>query len=575
MYKLIIILICVICLFSCAAQQARNDAPATETSQQGERQRDSQENSEPENLEVNEDVLYGVLAGETSGFYEDYDAAADLYYQASLASDDPAIAERATRFAQYLRNPKLIAQAVARWIELDRSNLEAHQISVSIALMRKDSEAALRSLRHVLALDTSDEANKWAELPALLASSRDAEFSSQLLDRLFEEGAENGKVAYAQSQLAVQFGNYQLGHELATTAVELEPEWLEAWVWRARIRSVLEMPEASLADYRMALSLDSADRDLKITVAGLANRLDDHPLAQKLLSELEQDTEVLFRRAAFARASDNPNDAELFYQQLVELATEEDADKRYFLLGQLSEMAEQRDLAINWYQKVPDGDFKSRAQLREAVLLSLNDQLELALPLLHLLQLADSETAVDAYLIEAELEDEQQRSEQAMDIYTRALAVIPDDVRLLYARAMLAERMDLVYMAEDDLRRVVNQQPNDATALNALGYTLADRTDRYEEALELINRAYQLQPTEPAIVDSMGWVHYRLGNYEQAINYLKQANELDFNDEISAHLGEALWVSGEQAAAEEVWQRALEQTPDSEAVNEAMQRLKK
>ncbi len=139
---------------------------------------------------------------------------------------------------------------------------------------------------------------------------------------------------------------------------------------------------------------------------------------------------------------------------------------------------------------------------------------------------------------------------------------------------MINEDRDFLELAEEDLRQVLKYQPNNANALNALGYTLADRTDRFEEAYDLITQALNIEPSNPAILDSMGWVQYRLGNYEEAELRLREALKAFPDDEIAAHLGEVLWVTGETEQAEIIWQQGLEINPDSKIIPNVMQRLK-
>jgi len=143
----------------------------------------------------------------------------------------------------------------------------------------------------------------------------------------------------------------------------------------------------------------------------------------------------------------------------------------------------------------------------------------------------------------------------------------------LYSRGIFSANVDFVDRAEQDLRAVLAKKPKNADALNALGYTLADQTDRYQEAFELITQAHKLKPDSAAVVDSLGWVHYRLGNLPEALKYLQMALELQNDDEIAAHLGEVLWVSGEKEQAREVWDKAMEDFPDSQILLETLKRL--
>jgi tetratricopeptide (TPR) repeat protein len=177
------------------------------------------------------------------------------------------------------------------------------------------------------------------------------------------------------------------------------------------------------------------------------------------------------------------------------------------------------------------------------------------------------------YQVEAELLQRADMQEEAMSVLSVALELFRGDFDLLYARALLAERMNRLDITESDLRQILASEPDHVDALNALGYTLADRTDRYREAYDYIHRALELHPDNNAILDSMGWVLYRLGNYEEAIHYLRRSLAIKHDHEVAAHLGEVLWVSGARDEAMAVWQRALELSPDDELLRATMQRF--
>ena len=168
---------------------------------------------------------------------------------------------------------------------------------------------------------------------------------------------------------------------------------------------------------------------------------------------------------------------------------------------------------------------------------------------------------------------EAERYPDAKDYYTKVLNAMPNETSVRYARALVAEKLGDLEMVESDLQTILEKEPANAQVLNALGYTLADRTTRYEEALKYIKRAIELEPDDPAVVDSMGWVHYRLGDYNQAIKHLRRANELSKDPEIAAHLGEVLWVSGDKQGALEIWENSLKNNPDDKVLIDVMQRF--
>jgi len=167
---------------------------------------------------------------------------------------------------------------------------------------------------------------------------------------------------------------------------------------------------------------------------------------------------------------------------------------------------------------------------------------------------------------------EQQRLVEAMQIYDAALHNKYNS-ELLYSRAMLAEKMDRLDVLEADLRQILEREPDNANALNALGYTLADRTNRFEEAEQLIDRALELRPDDHFILDSKGWVLYRLGKLDEAIQYLRRALELIPDAEVAAHLGEVLWVKGDRKEAMQIWDTALKAAPDNPHLQDVIQRF--
>jgi len=231
--------------------------------------------------------------------------------------------------------------------------------------------------------------------------------------------------------------------------------------------------------------------------------------------------------------------------------------------------------AAKWYNSVSEGDHYINAQIRIVVIKSQEKDLVGARALLDSLRVQRPGQKMRLFLVEGEILNEAERYQDAYDLYNKALDEFVDNGELLYARAMTAEKLNKLDVLEQDLRKVLARNPNNAEALNALGYTLADRTSRYEEALDFVKRALELRPTDFYIVDSLGWVYYRLGNYDEAVKYLRRAFELKMDPDVAAHLGEVLWVKGDKDEARKVWQQALDVDGKGKkkAITEAMRRL--
>jgi len=249
------------------------------------------------------------------------------------------------------------------------------------------------------------------------------------------------------------------------------------------------------------------------------------------------------------------------------------ATDAHYYLAQIAEREKEIELAVNHYSRVTRGDKSMAAHAKLWALLLETGQLDKAQKLFAASRAANSEKANVLYLMEADLLSKQDLLTQALALLDEALERSPKNLNLLYGRAMIAEKLNDLGALERDLRTILSIEPDNAMVLNALGYTLADRTGRYQEALDLITRANELKPNDPAITDSLGWTLFRLGNYQKAIQLLERALASYPDHEISAHLGEALWMSGDQKRAEQVWQDALERDPSSEILNRVIKRL--
>jgi tetratricopeptide (TPR) repeat protein len=250
-----------------------------------------------------------------------------------------------------------------------------------------------------------------------------------------------------------------------------------------------------------------------------------------------------------------------------------DPDSVRYHLGQINEERKLYDEAARWYLAVEGGEQFVMAHARYAFMLARQDRVAEARAHLRGLQPQNQAQRVQIVQAEAQLMREAKAYRESFDILKTALDTDADNPDLLYDIAMAAEKLDRIDVVETSLRRLIALKPDHAQAYNALGYTLADRTDRLTEARDYIEKALKLSPEDPFILDSMGWVQYRLGNHAEGLQYLQRAFDQRPDPEIAAHLGEVLWVKGDKGEAEKVWRDSLRDNPGNEELQKVIKKF--
>lgn len=516
------------------------------------------------------DPLFEIMAGEFALQEGATLEAADRYAEAALRSADPEVVERATRLALMAGKSELAARGVLRWRELDPDAKGLPQIELSLALTDGDAEAAQASVRRML-----KQPQGWKPVLQVLASERRSLLVRTLLNEVISSQAVLADLdaLLAAGGLAARLDLAGAVERVGIEATRRHAEQPRAWLWQAdaaRRRNDFAVARSAV---EQALALPDISDELRMAAAGLLSTLGDPAAAAAALATGNQTPATLAGRAAFlSRAEDQPGLAAL-YDELKQLPPPADPARTY-LLGQLAELLERWDEASAWYETIPPGEQADQGRLRLAVIAEQRGDLDTALAALRQLQASDSDQGrllIDAHLLEAELLGKHDRGDDAIDAYTRGLAVFEDDSSLLYARALMYERLDRIVEAEADLRRLLALDPDSVDAMNALGYTLADRTERFEEAHQLIREALRKQPDNPAIIDSMGWVLFRMGRAEEALPHLRRAFELQRDAEVAAHLGQALWAVGKQDEARSIWRLGAEIDPDNRAIQRVLE----
>ena len=536
------------------------------------------------------DQFANLVAGELALAESDPSAAARYYLDAAQSSEDAAIAEAATHIAIASGQWDAANTALARWQALHGDEVALRQARAMLALHAgNDDEASLELTWLVRRLDG------WRVAAQALLAAEDKNAAGRVFERVLRgDGKAPGSAAQtvdlggdvmkwiAVGQLAMRLGRGDIAQTLAQRAID-RFHTPETYALAAQIRIDAGDKKGALALFAQALRSATASKadaaGLRYAYAALLGDLGEYAQAAAALAQGPQNDRVLTARAAFlARGDVTANKAQIDAVYTSALGgTQPRSAVRLLLLGQLSELAGRKADALKWYGDIAeDDDAWLDAQQRTAILLYGSGRKDEAMGLLHRFEarMADDPKALgEVFLLEAELVGKDDHADAAIAVYDRALSTLPDDTRLLYARGLARAAAGQTDAAIVDLRHVLELKPDDADVLNALGYTLIDRADNKQEALALIEKAIKLKPNEPAIIDSMGWVQYRLGNFAQAIEHLRAAYARQPDPEIAAHLGEVLWASGHKNEARQVWDQARKKGADNKVLLETIRRL--
>jgi tetratricopeptide (TPR) repeat protein len=518
--------------------------------------------------------LEASIAGEFALQAGQLPEAARQYLQAARAASDAVLAERATRVALLANEDALARESYRLWQSLAPQQSASRQaVAATLALRAGDRRAATRELKGLL----RDGDDGWRYvLGALIgAVGQQPKLVVAMLDGLVEGDALPNKL-----EPWLGFGGLAQRLEQPALAERIVQQVVARFPGEPRVallRAQLLREGGKLAEARPLLAgLEDAARlspPLRWSLAGEYDALGDAAKAAEVLSRGPQDDVSYAQRSALLDKAQDKVGLAALYEELKREATHPDPMRR-LLLGQVAEQLKRYDEALAWYANVPGDEAQGIARLRSANVMFQLQRKAQAFEALRAIQsdaTLDETSQRDAYLLEAELRLKDKDAAGELDAYARGLAAFADDEALLYSRALLWERRDDIAKAEADFRRILVISPDDVNALNALGYTLADRTTRYQEALELIDRARVAEPGNAAIIDSYGWVLFRLGKVREALGHLRHAFALQQDADIASHLGQVLWVLGEKDEARKYFDEARRIDPENRSLKRALQ----
>lgn len=509
------------------------------------------------------------LAAEFARQDGDEVAVAERLAKAALLDDRPDLARNALRAAMRTRKASLARVMLGRWRELEPEGTLADAYAAALALGDGKTEEA----RTIVTRRAEDpklpnemvEALRW--LPDM---DRVLPFLTTLATL-----SPTTSAAVTYSRFADGANAPEFAREILDAAIGRSPEDAILRAYRANL--VRESnPELARSDLQKALLLKPESPELRLSLAALEDAQGRSALAARVMAQAPNPTEDMLEvELAYAAKSGDEAMIASACDRLAALPEPRPAD-RLQLLGTCAELTESFDQAIAWYAAIGKDDAEyADARIRIAAVQIEQERFDAGRSTLSELRatgILRREDLVRTYLLESELAATEKDLTGSLKALDAGLAALPDDLDLLYARSLRHETLGDIPGAERDLRRLLELDPDNADALNALGYTLADNTRRYDEALALIEKALRLKPDDAAILDSMGWVKFHLGELDEAIVLLEAAYTKQAEAEIAAHLGEALWRAGRKDEARRIWLEAKERQPDDPALRETLKR---
>lgn len=532
---------------------------------------------EPSNgpWELDGDIVYSYLVGELGTQRGDLATAYGHYLHAAILAHDAYAAERAARIALYRKDLSGALRATRRWVELAPNDLQARQHAILLFVRDGRQAEALSQAESLLRIADAMEQDGFLQVAGVLSNEPDKTRGLTLTRALSGKYADDARAHFAQGALELAAGDPGAAETSLRRALDVDPDWSKPWVMLSRVLTAQGRDEEARVALSDAVRRHPDDVFLRTAYARVLVDAEQYDQAldqfRRIREQQPDDDDIIYAQGMLAMQTKKWDEARGAWQALRNLGKRH-GEATYYL-AQVEEATENKAVAVGLYASVEEGPLRTDAALRLALLKAEMGALREAREILRQVRVLDTDRSVDAYLTETRVLQIHGQQEDVLNVFDASLAAHPANTELLYSRAIYAAEIDRVDWVERDLAIVLDKEPENADALNALGYTLADKTERFEEALGYILRAYKLNPDSAAILDSMGWVYYRLGKLDLALNYLGQALQRMQDPEIAAHFGEVLWVSGDKQRARQVWDEAYAANPDDDTLRAVIDRF--
>jgi tetratricopeptide (TPR) repeat protein len=524
---------------------------------------------------LTEPILYTFLLGEIAGQRGEDGLAAEALAEVASKTRDTRLVRRAVEFALKARKAEEALGLANLWVELEPNSYKARQVLIPLLIGQERYAVAMPHLRAVLAMKDRTPAMSFMHLQSLLGRYKN-KMAGLVLVRELAQGYETlPEAQYAVAQAAWQANQYDQAADALDLALRAKPGWETAALMRGQLIQRQD-DAAMLAYWKTFLQVNPDANEVRMAYAkALAKAGRYHDARAEFTAMAKKagnQAEIKYAIGLLSMQIDDLDGAESSFQEALKQGYNDDDTIRLYL-AQISETRHRYEEALKRYDEVGPGDRYLDARLKGALVLGKLKRVTEGRSRLEQLNPANDSERVRIFQAEAQMMREGGDALGAFAVLDRAVRAMPDSDDLLYDRAMAAEKINRLDILEADLRRIIEIDPNHAHAYNALGYTLADRTKRIDEAIALLEKALKLSPDDAFILDSMGWAMFKARRFDEAENYLRRAYEARPDPEIAAHFGEVLWQRAKRDEARKLWGDASKKFPENDVLRETMARL--
>lgn len=521
----------------------------------------------PKITETNAEFVYKYLLGEIAGQRGELSLASQLFLDLAKQTRDARLAERAAKVAAYANQPAMALMASNLWTELDPNSTEAQQAASQLLVASGNLKDAKPQIKKLLAKEDT-RANGFLYLNTLLSKQKDKQ---EVLDVVQDLAKPYPKLPEAYFAIA-QAAFFADKPDVAKTALDNAEKYRPGWEVGAQMQGQLlfkESPDKALEFYKSFLKKYPNANDVRMAYAKtLVNQKkiqEAKPEFIRLVESSKGSPEVSAVVGLLSLESAEYPMADQYFEQALSNGFKE-PDQLHLYLGRSAERQKNDTRALSWYDKIQPGEFYLDGRLSAAGVIARTQSVDKAIAMLDEVNDLTPEQQILVIQTEVNLLGQAKRHQDAFDLMQKAVNNWPNSPELIYDYAMTAERVGKLDIMEEELYKLIKMRPDYAAAYNALGYSYADRNIKLIEAKTLVETALKLSPNDHYIMDSLGWVYFRLGDLPNAIEYLRKAYEIQADPEIAAHLGEALWKQGQQEEAKQIWEQALKAHPENDVL---------